>query len=622
MTSTADQESVNAARTDLDAAAWDLSHLLARDGTPGPDAESPAAEVEVRAFLNRADVIAEAFAERHEGKVKEIDGAALIEAMNSLAELSDLVGRAANFAHLRFAADTEAPANGALVQMVTERGTAINTKLLFFDLEWVALCDDHAKALLATEGLDFARHHLELERRYRPHVLTAPEERIVSELSVTGAGAWDRLFDELSSAIRVDLPSQPEPVALDLALSQLVDPDQEVRRTTAEAVTEALEPGLRTRGYIFNTLLQNKSIGDRLRSYPTWISTRNLSNEATDDSVQALVEAVRGRYELARRWYRVKARLLGIERLADYDRMAAITPDAEEIPWAEAVEIVQDAFDSLSPEAGDVIARFFDEHWIDAPPRPGKRGGAFSASAVPGVHPYVMLNYTGKRRDVLTVAHELGHGIHQYLGGRKQGIFHQSTPLTVAETASVFGEQLVFGRLLGRAEDPASRLALLAEAVEGQIATVFRQIAMNQFEDRVHTTRRQDGELSVERFGELWFETQTEMLGDSVEITEGYRSWWSYVPHFIGSPGYVYAYAYGQLLALSVYRLYTEKGDEVVPAYLEMLAAGGSRSPEELGRIVGIDLADPSFWDNGLDLVEEQITEAETAAEAVLGGNA
>ena len=397
-----------------------------------------------------------------------------------------------------------------------------------------------------------------------------------------------------------------------------MSPDRDQRRAIAESVTEALEPGLRTRAYVFNTLLQDKAIKDRLRQYPNWLAARNLSNEASDESVQALVDAVKSRYGLARRWYETKARLLGLDRLADYDRMAAVSEDDEKIPWEQGQALVLDSFESFSDRAGDIARRFFDERWIDAPPTQVKRGGAFSASTVPSVHPYVMLNYTDRRRDVLTLAHELGHGLHQTLA-REQGVFHQDTPLTVAETASVFAEEIVFGRLLDAADDPASRLGLLAEAVEGQIATVFRQIAMNQFEDAVHTSRRDEGELSVDRINELWAETQHELLGDSVEITEGYRSWWSYVPHFIGSPGYVYAYAYGQLLALSVYKLYTERGDEMVPSYLELLAAGGSRSPEELGKIVGVDLTDPGFWDSGLDLVEEQLNQAVAeAADAVI----
>ena len=594
----------------LDQVTWNLDDLLA-----GEEAGDP--EAAVTALLEQADGLAAEFAETYTGKVGELDSAGLREAMERLAGISDLAGRALNYAHLRFAADTADPANGALLQMGSERATAIQTRLIFFELEWVALDDESAEAMLSGEGLEFCEHYLRNERRYRDHVLSEPEERIATEMSVTGAGAWSRLFDELTSAIRVELAGADEPVSLDIALSQLANPDREVRRATAEAVTESLQPGIRTRAYVFNTLLQDKSIKDRLRGYPHWLATRNLSNEASDESVQALVEAVKGRYELARSWYRTKAKLLGLDRIADYDRMAAIATDDRTIDWEEGREIVQSAFDSLSPTAGSVVSRFFDERWIDAPPAPDKRGGAFSASTVPSVHPYVMLNYTDKRRDVLTLAHELGHGLHQALAAER-GIFHQDTPLTVAETASVFAEELVFGRLLEAEQDPAGRLGLLAEAVEGQIATVFRQIAMNQFEDRVHTARRTEGELAVERFNELWAETQHELLGDSVEITDGYRSWWSYVPHFIGSPGYVYAYSYGQLLALSVYRLYEERGDEIVPGYLDMLAAGGSRSPEELGSLVGVDLSDPSFWDNGLDLVAGQVEAAQAAADAVI----
>jgi oligoendopeptidase F len=596
---------------------WDLDHLIDLEaaGLEPDAADTP--ERAVGALLDEAQSRADAFAERHEGRVAELDGPGLREAMEELAGISDLVGRALNYAHLSFAADTADPGIGALLQSGSERATAIQTRLLFFELEWVAIEDDRAEELLATEGLDFCRHHLRLERRYRPHLLTAPEERIVSELSVTGAGAWSRLFDELTSAIEVEPPGAEEPTTLDEALSNLFNPDRDVRRGTAEAVTAALEPGLRTRAYVFNTLLQEKAIKDRLRSYPHWLATRNLSNEASDESVQALVEAVKARYELPRRWYRTKARLLGIDRLADYDRMAVVGADDTEIDWKEGREIVLDTFGSVSDRMREVAERFLDERWIDAPPRESKRGGAFSASTVPSVHPYVMLNWTNRRRDVTTLAHELGHGIHQYLA-RDQGVFHQSTPLTVAETASVFAEELVFGRLLGETDDPGARLGLLAEAIESQIATVFRQIAMNQFEDRVHTSRREEGELSVDRFGELWIETQAELLGDAVELTENYRSWWSYVPHFIGSPGYVYAYAYGQLLALSVYRTYEDRGAEIVPGYLEMLSAGGSRSPEELGELVGVDLRDPGFWDRGLDLVAEQLEAAESAAEAVL----
>jgi oligoendopeptidase F len=394
--------------------------------------------------------------------------------------------------------------------------------------------------------------------------------------------------------------------------------DREVRRTTAEQVTAALQPGLRTRAFIFNTLLHDKAVDDRLRKYPNWLTARNLSNEASDESVQALLSAVRNRYEIARRWYRLKAQLLGVDRLADYDRMAAVTRDDEEpVAWEVAKELVLDSYAAFTPELGDPARAFFDEQRIDVPPRPAKRGGAFAAYTVPSEHPYLMLNYTAKRRDVLVLAHEMGHGLHAELA-RPRGILEQATPLTLAETASVFGETLVFGRLLDRAPTPESRLSLLAESIEGSIATVFRQTAMNRFEDLVHTSRREEGELSVDRFNELWVSSQEEMLGDSVEVTENYRIWWSYVPHFIATPGYVYAYAYGQLLALSIYKRYIDEGESFVPSYLELLRAGGSKSPEELGAIVGIDLADPGFWDNGLDLVEAQLVEAEEAANASL----
>ncbi|HEX4466862.1 MAG TPA: M3 family oligoendopeptidase [Solirubrobacteraceae bacterium] len=603
--------SVDATDSDLQDAAWDLEPLVDGEGENG---------VEQR--LTQALTRSQSFAEQHAGKLGELDGDGLREAMQELAAIYGLVSRAGHYASLRFSTDTAAAANGALLQRVQEQETAIQTTLLFFDLEWAALTDERAEQLLDTDGLGFCAHHLRNVRRYREHLLSEPEERILTEKSLTGASAWTRLFEELTSAIEVELPSgrgaeskDGGRVALDVALSRLSMPDRDQRRETAEAVTAALAPGLRTRAYLFNTLLADKATDDRLRRYPHWLASRNLANEASDESVRALIEAVRGRYEIARRWYRLKAGLLGVERIADYDRMAPVTEDEVSYSYGDARELVLDCYSGFAPELGELARRFFDERRIDGPPRPGKRGGAFCAPGVPDVFPYVLLNYTSRRRDVLTLAHELGHGVHFALAAR-QGIFHQQTPLTLAETASVFGETIVFGRLLAEDSTPASRLALLAENLEDTIATVFRQVAMNRFEDLVHSNRREQGELSVERFGELWAESQTELLGDSVEITDGYRTWWSYIPHFIGSPGYVYAYAYGQLLALSVYERYEHLGAEIVPQYLEMLAAGGSRSPQQLGEIVGVDLADPGFWDAGLDLVERQLSEAEQAAQA------
>lgn len=587
--------------TDLHATdvAWDLEPLVDGRGVEGVDA-----------LLDGADALA-ASIETRRGRIADLDAAGLAELMHETAQLGELIGRAGSYAGLRFAVDTADPELGALMQRVEERSTAIGTRVLFFELEWAELPDARVDELLADDRLEFCRHHLRSARRYRPHLLTESEEKILAEKEVTGASAWSRLFDELTSMITLDLDG--ERVGLEQGLSLLASPDREVRAAAAAAVTEGLAPGLRTRAFVFNTLLADKATDDRLRSYGGWIAARNLANEASDESVAALVAAVEARNDIPQRWYALKAQLLGLDRIADYDRMASVAAVDEPFGWNDARELVLDAYGSFSPDLADVAQRFFQEHWIDAPVRPGKRPGAFCAYTVPSQHPFLLLNWTSRRRDVLTLAHELGHGLHAYLA-RGQGVFHQSTPLTLAETASVFGETVTFGRLLDATAEPEARLALLAESLEGQIATVFRQIAMNRFEDAVHTHRREQGELSVDDFNHHWRDTQHAMLGDAVELTEGYGTWWSYVPHFIGMPGYVYAYAYGQLLALSVYRQYEEGGAAFVPAYLELLGKGGSLPPEELGKIVGVDLADPAFWDGGLQIVEQQLEAAEAAA--------
>lgn len=591
---------------------WDIDPLLAG--------------ASVDELLDRADDQVRAI-EDWRGRLATVDAAGLEALMCQLADLEDTLGRVGSYVGLRLAVDTLDPEAGALMARVQERSAQFATRTVFLELEWSALSDEHVTDLLTDDRLAFCAHHLANLRRYRSHLLSEPEEQLLAEKQVSGGSAWVRLFDELTSAIEVSLPPEvagaaglgdgEEPVVagLEQGLAMLAHPDRDIRRAAAEAVTAGLAPGLRTRGYVFNTLLLDKSVDDRLRSYPSWLSARNLANEASDSSVQALVEAVTARYDLPQRWYRLKADLLGLDRLADYDRMASLAPSETQIGWAEARTVVLDAYRSFSPVLADAAQQFFDEHWIDAPVRPGKRPGAFCAYTVPSHHPYVLLNWTGRTRDVATLAHELGHGLHALLA-RPQGVFHQTTPLTLAETASVFGETVTTNALLASLDDPADRLALLASSLEDSIATVFRQVAMNRFEDAVHTHRREEGELSVERFGDLWFAAQTDLFGDSVEITEGYRTWWSYIPHFIGSPGYVYAYAYGQLLALSVYARYAERGPAFVDDYLNLLAAGGSQDPVSLGRIVDCDLEDPSFWDAGLDIVAAQLDAAVDAARA------
>lgn len=432
----------------------------------------------------------------------------------------------------------------------------------------------------------------------------------MTEKMVSGSAAWSRLYSELLSSLRVPLGG--EEVSIENALSRLYRPDREARREAAEAVSGALQPGLRTRTFVFNTILQDKAIDDRVRGYPTWISARNLSNETTDEAVGALVEAVVSRYDVPQRYYRLKARMLGLDRLEHWDRFAPVAGGGGRISWDDARRLVVDAYAGFSPKVGEIVDGFFERSWIDAPMRPDKSTGAFCATTVPGVHPYILLNYSGERRAVLTLAHELGHGLHGVLA-QPLGLFNASTTLTAAETASVFGEALTFKRLLADEGDPRRRLDLIVGRIEDAIATTFRQVSMNRFEDAVHTERRGAGELSSDRFSELWLESQTGLFGDSVSV-DGYSSWWSYIPHFTSSPGYVYAYAYGYLFALAVFRRYEQEGDAMVEPYLELLRLGGSRSPADLAQVVGLDLGDPAIWASGIDALAEQLDEAERLA--------
>jgi oligoendopeptidase F len=579
---------------------WDLSDLY---GTP----DDPRLEAD----LDEAAAAASAFRERYHGRLAGLNAAELAEATAELERIEAIVDRAGTFAMLRFTADTSDPARGALAQRVRERATSIQTELLFFELEWAAVADDAADALLADAAIAKYANVLRAYRRYRPHLLSEPEERLDTEKSVTGSSAWVRLFSELVSDLRVRVDDGE--ISLDEAMARLARlTEQDDRRGVAEAVTEALAPGVRTRAFIFNTVANERAIEDRLRGYPSWISARNLSNQISDESVDSLVAAIEARYDVPHRYYALKARLLGIDRLADYDRFAPLQTAPATIPWERARDTVLEAFSSFTPLAGDAVARFFDEQWIDAALRPGKMHGAFCATAAER-HPFVLMNYSGERRSVLTLAHELGHGLHGVLA-MPLGLLNMRTPLTLAETASVFGEALTFRLLLEREDDPKIRLELLTRRIEDSVATVFRQIAMNRFEHGVHTSRRGEGELSVDRFGELWAAEQERMLGPAVEVTDGYRTWWSYVPHFIQSPGYVYAYSFGYLFSLAIYRRYEEEGDALVEPILDLLRAGGSAPPVELARRIGFDVEDPAFWAAGLDAISALVDEAEALA--------
>jgi len=579
--------------------AWDLSDLY-------ESGDDPRIEKDVQ----EAENAAAAFREQYYGRAAEFSATELVEAIEERERIESIFTRAIYYAHLWFSTDMADSPRGALLARLTEKGAVLDTQLLFFGLEIADLDDAATDTLLADEALERWAHWLRSVRKFRPYILTEPEEKIMTEKSVSGMSAWDRLYDELLGAVRVDLDGAE--ISFEEAMAKLHAGDRDLRRRASDAVTVALEPGLRTRTFIFNTIVLDKSIDDRLRGYETWISARNLRNDTTDEAVQALIDATVARYDVVQRYYKLKARLIGLDRLAFYDRMAPIGEDPTRASWDEARQVVLDAYHDFSGEVGGIAERFFRESWIDAPVRDNKRTGAFCATSVPGVHPYVFMNFTGDRRSVLTLAHELGHGLHGYLA-QPLGLFNASTPLTTAETASVFGEALTFKRLLAIEEDPGRRLNLLAGRIEDSIATVFRQIAMNRFEHAVHTARREEGELSMEKLEEVWLESQTRLFGDSVDV-DGYGTWWSYVSHFMGSPGYVYAYAYGFLFALSIFRKYELEGDAMVEPYLEVLRAGGSKPPEELAQIVGLDLADPGIWESGIDALAVELDEAEALA--------
>jgi len=591
----------DASQTGAEDVRWNLADLYAT-------------EADLDAELATTEADAEAFGARYHGQVHQLDAAALAEALEALASIHDRAGRAYTYAYLAWSTETEEPANGALLQRVREAYTRIGQSLLFVDVEWAQLDPEQAETLLVDPALTPYRHYLELKLEAREHVLSEPEEKILSEKAVTGWSAWNRFYDETLGAARFTVRDEAMP--LQQALSKLHDPDRDLRMDVHAGVTHGLADLSRPLTYVFNTILADKASSDKLRGYDSWIASRNESNEIDAASVDALVGAVTGRYELVSRFYDLKRRLLGLDELADFDRYAPLAEAEQVISWDEAKTIVLDAYGGFHPEMGRIAGEFFEYRWIDAPPVPGKRGGAFSHGAVPSAHPYVLMNYTGKLRDVQTLAHELGHGVHQYVS-RVQGVFHADTPLTTAETASVFGEMLTFQSLLSGLSDPKDRLALLVGKIDDSMATVFRQVTMNRFEDRIHTHRRTEGELTPDAFADHWMATQTAMYGDSVTLTEGYRRWWSYIPHFVHTPGYVYAYAFGELLVLALYARYLDEGDAFPPKYLDLLTAGGSDWPHAIVGQLGIDLRDPEFWDRGLDAIAALVSEAEDLADSV-----
>lgn len=581
---------------------WDLSDLYSGSDDPAIERDLAAAKAE-----------AEAFAERYRGRVAALNADELAAALWETEALQEKLGRIGNFASLQYATDTLNPAFGALAQRIQEAGSELQQILLFFELEWANISDEQAK-ITADPALARWRHYLESALRYRPHLLSEPEEKILAEKAVTGRNAWRRYFTEVVSGIEYDLDGQkvPQPIVL----RQLYNPDREVRKRAADSVTAGLRTELKTTTFVFNTLLAEKASNDKLRKYPTWIASRNMDNEISDEAVEALVSAVTSRYDIVARYYGIKRRLLGVEALYDYDRYAPLSDSDSRMSWDAARALVLEAYGKFHPKMAEIAGEFFDRRWIHAPVQKGKRGGAFASPSVPSHHPYVFVNYTGVGRDVATLAHELGHGIHMYLS-RPKGALEAYTPLTTAEMASVFGEMLVFSDLMAREPDPAVRLAMLGRKIEDSFSTVFRQISMNRFEHAIHTARRTQGELTAEQITAHWMETQRQMYGDSVTLRDDYGIWWSYIHHFLDVPGYVYAYAFGELLVLALFNQYKREGASFAPRYLDVLSAGGSDKPENILAKVGVDLTDPNFWQEGLLAIDAMVSQLEAlAAEA------
>jgi oligoendopeptidase F len=579
---------------------WNLDDLY-------PGMESP----ELKADLGRADETTLAFEERYKGKLTELTtagGDGLGEAVRAYEDIQELLGRIMSFAGLLHAGNTVDPVVAKFFGDIQDKMTTFSTRLLFFELELNNIDDAVlAAAIAASPALAHYKPWLDDIRRDKPYQLDDRIEQLFHEKSVTGRGALNRLFDETMASLRFKVGDAD--LTLEETLALLVDPDEAKRKAASDAIGVVLKANERLFTLITNTLAKDKEISDRWRGFEDIADSRHLANRVEPEVVAALVDAVRAAYpRLSHRYYAMKAKWFGKEALDSWDRNAPLpqVPDRL-IPWDEAKRTVLGAYGGFSPDMADIAGRFFDRRWIDAPARPGKSPGAFASSTVPSVHPYVLLNYQGRPRDVMTLAHELGHGVHQVLAG-PQGALMSATPLTLAETASVFGEMLTFRALLAATTDPAQRKQMLARKVEDMINTVVRQISFYAFERQVHSERR-EGELTAGRLGEIWMETQSESLGPAIRLGPGYETFWSYIPHFIHSPFYVYAYAFGDCLVNSLYAVYQQAEAGFQEKYFALLKAGGTKHHSELLAPFGLDASDPAFWQKGLSVIEGLIDE-------------
>ncbi len=580
---------------------WDLKDLYS-------GLNDPRIERDRKSLLKRA----EKFEKTYRGKInsKSLTPKKLSNAVKELESISERIGKLLSYAYLVFAADTSKPEHGAFLQSVQESSTKLRGHLIFFELEWVELSEKKVTELLKSPELSEYKHFLERERRYKPHRLSEPEEKIMDEKANTGGRAFRRLFDELLNNIsfKVKIGKKTHSMSETETLALLYDPVRDKRKAAAKGLTNGLLENSHVLTYIFNTLVYDHATNDRLRSFDYPMDSRHLDNEIEKETVDSLITSCEKNYDMVESYYKLKKKLLGISRFYDYDRYAPIFADTKIITYKTARKIIIESFGEFSPRMAGIADMFFEKNWIDAETRSGKRGGAFSHGTVPSAHPYVFVNYTGRMRDVMTLAHELGHGVHQYLS-RKQGYFESDTPLTTAETASVFAEMLVFHKLMENENDPKTKLALICGKLEDIFATVFRQVVLTKFEEKLHIARREEGELTTERINELWTGANKPMYGSSVTLTAEYSNWWMYIPHFIHSPFYCYAYSFGELLVLALYNKYQIEGDSFVPRYIGLLSSGGSQAPEKLLERVGVDINDPGFWQGGLDLLRAMVGE-------------
>ncbi len=586
---------------------WDLGDLFASHDDPRIEQE-----------LHRSSERAQAFAARYRGTIDVPGGppaAHLLAGLRELEGISEAMGRAGSYAMLLYASDTAREEHRNLQQKVELRGTEIHNALLFFELEWLNLEEAAAARLLADPALAPYRHYLEVARRFRPHKLGEAEEKVINEKDITGRNAFARLHTELTSDLV--FPLETDGTKKDLTFSEvlalLYRPDRDVRRRAMETLFDVLEQHRQVLTFVYDTLVQDHLTMDRLRHFSQPMAERNLGNEIDAEAVEQMLKVTQANYPVAQEYFRLKARLLGLPRLALYDQYAPVGQALPACTFDRAQAAVLEAFGAFAPAFRQIVAEFFQRRWIDAELRKGKRGGAFCASPTPALHPYILMNYTDNLRDVMTLAHELGHGLHGYLA-RKQTYFQYDTPLTTAETASVFAEFLVFDHLVRAERDPAVQLALVCGKVEDTFATVFRQSALTAFE-RLAFERRKAGRFSPEALCGAWLDANGRYYGDAVEIPEGYRWGWSYIPHFIHTRFYCYSYVFGELLVLSLYRMYKEEGQAFVPKYIGLLEAGGSDAPEVLLAPLGVNFRDPGFWQKGFDEVRGLVDRATALAQ-------